>query len=157
MDAEGLAVLSRRWIWLGAVVAVAGLLFFAWRHFDDGVAEHRLDAAALSVLPQDRSGEERLFKHLGSLLPADFDAGSWRSLNDAQRAVLATLTYEWTVASVGGAQFKRMQAEDPGLPTQEELAAAYQAFGCASTTDAKAAAGLRWTFIQEHAEELVRR
>jgi hypothetical protein len=151
------AVLSRRWIGAAAAVAIAALLFLAWMHFDDGVSEHRLDGASLLALPRDRSGEERLLKHLGSLLPADFDSGSWRGLNDAQRAVLATLTSEWTVASVGAAQFKRMQADDPGLPTADELAEAYRLFGCTAATQAKAISALRWTFIEEHAEQLLTR
>ncbi len=149
-------MVKQKALMIGAAVGLitVGMLIRAWTHQDDGIAQLRLDATSLRSLPADRTGEERLLKHLGSLLPAKGGMGAWRQLNSAQRAVLVTLNYEWTVELVGVAAYRRTQAEDPDQASSAEIAEAYQMLGCSSASDSKKTGELRWVFINEHADEI---
>ncbi len=121
----------RRWplVILG-ILSLLAVVFWWPRGDQSELAVYRLDAAAVRALPADASGNERLLKHLGSLLRDGNDTTPWLSLHGPQRAVLVVLTFEGMVSHVGLGGYVRFVQQGPPVPALSDVAEAYQDMEC---------------------------
>lgn len=117
-----------------AIVALSAAILW-WQLRDPGTAaRYRLDAAAVRALPADAAGDERLLKHLGSLMRDDGGA-PWQDLGGPQRTVVVALCGEQMVPRMGLANYIATMQQGQAVPTLDEIAAAYDELGCREAAD----------------------
>jgi hypothetical protein len=138
----------RRWpIAVLVLLAIAALVVWWVQRGPGDAARYRLDAAAVRALPADAAGDERLLRHLGSLMRDD--AGSpWQELDGPQRAVVVALTFEGMASRMGLAGYAAFLQRGQQVPTLDEIVESYEAIGC---PDAAGVAGDARALIASHA------